>query len=295
MVAAQSKVRHLRPTLDATGIPSLRAVRVSLEASVDNKAEPRASANARWTEFESARLRRHYAFLIANQLNIRISDGASLRKLSLNLALGIQFDGSKDFLALDPTAAFFGNLRERGVESVHFAVLETSGDLHHIFAAQFPESHIEGSVAQLVRESSACVALADRASVAAALRGILRQPDLESALLRLETFAVGKLGRRYPTIAVLWRQRWDRIASQFGLPVPLRRFLETVDAVEAFQEKLQRQAVCLPTAFKNEQAAIDTLHSLARSCAGGWRVAPGRWMRLMAHCPVLRDLPISSN
>ncbi len=295
MVVAQLSTRNYQHKFDTAGTPRLRAVRELLTPPVINELGLRACTDAIWKSFESATLRNHYAVIVAHRLRVKIRDASQVRTLSLNLALGIGFDGTKEILAIDPTPAFVDRLHERGVESILFAVFETNDDLCGAFEARFPRSCMLASVSHLVRQSLACVTPADRSSVAAALRGIYRETHLVSALSKLESFAVGKWGRRYPGVAELWRRRWERIAGHFELPIALRRFLETADAIVAVQEKLQRQAVRLTASFKSEDAAVETLSALVRNCAGGWRVAPRRWMILTAQCAALRELPFVSD
>jgi transposase-like protein len=289
---AQLGIRNFRHRFDTVGTPGLRAVRELQTPPAANEPGLRACTDAGWKLFESATLQDSYAVVIVNQLRIKIRDASTVRTLSLNLALGVRFDGTKEILALEPTLAFVDGLHERGVEAVFLTVLETNDDLCGAFAARFPKSHIVACIVQLVRQSLACVTLTDRPSVAAALKGIYREPNIVSALSRLESFALGKWGGRYPRITELWRQQWKNIAGHFELPTALRQFLETVDAVGAFQEKLQRQAVSFPTSFKSEEVAADMLLSLTRNCASGWKVAPRQWMCLTARCAALREHPI---
>ena len=289
MVVPQLNVRNYRHRFDTVGTPGLRAVRELQTPPVANEPGLRTCIVAGWKLFEGAILQDTYAIIIVTRLQIKIRDTSTVRTLSLNLALGIGFDGTKEILALEPTPAFVDGLLERGVKSIFFAVIETNDDLCGAFAARFPKSHMVASIVQLVRQSLSGVTLADRSAVAAALKGVYREPDLVSALSRLESFALGKWGGRYPRITELWRRQWKNLAGHFELPAALRRFLETVDAVGALQEKLQRQAANLPTSFKSEEAAAEMLLSLTRNCAGGWRVAPRRWMSLTAHCAALRE------
>lgn len=289
MVVAQLSVRNPRHEFDTAGVPNLGAVRGLQTSTVASERNLRACTNTRWRAFESAAVQSNYAVIVVNRLQIRVHDAPAVRTLSLNLALGIGFDGTKEILALDPTLAFVDGLHNRGVDSVIFAVLESNQGLCNVFAERFPGSRMQASIVQLVRQSLACAVLTDRTSIAAALKGIYREANAAAALLRLEAFALGKLGIRYPRIADLWLRQWERIAGYFELPTALRRFLETVDAVGAFQEKLQRQAVSLPTTFKNEDVAAEMLLSLARNCVGGWKVAPKRWMSLTAHCAAIRE------
>ena len=292
MAVAQLNNRIHQHQFDTTGAPSLRAVRESQAPLAANEPGLQACTDSRWKLFESAALQDHYAVIIVSRLQIKIHDAPTVRTLSLNLALGIWFDGTKEILALEPTSAFVDGLHRRGVESILFGVFETNDDLSSAFAARFPKSHMVASIIQLVRQSLACVTLADRPLVAAALKGIYRERDLVSAQSRLELFALGKWGGRYPRVTELWRRQWKNVAGHFELSIALRRFVETVDAVGAFQEKLQRQAVSLPTSFKSEEAAAEVLLSLTRNCAGGWKVAPRRWMSLTAQCAALREWPI---
>ena len=295
MVVAQLSTPNYQHKFDTAGTPRRRAVRELLTPPVANGLGVRPCTDAKWKSFESATLRNHYAVIVANRLQVKIREPSQVRTLSLNLALGIRFDGTKEILAIDPTPAFVDRLHERGVESILFALFETTDGVCGAFEARYPRSCMQASISQLVRQSLGCVTPADRSSVAAALRGIYRETYLVSALSKLELFAVGKWGRRYPGVAELWRRRWERIAGHFELPIALRRFFETADAVVAVQEKLQRQAVSLTTSFKSEDAAVETLSALVRNCAGGWRVAPRRWMILTAQCAALREQPLLSD
>jgi putative transposase len=55
--------------------------------------------------------------------------------------------------------------------------------------------------------------------VAAELRLIYQAQTAELARQQLETFAAGKWGQKYPTIAASWRRAWEQVIPFFAYPL----------------------------------------------------------------------------
>jgi transposase-like protein len=75
--------------------------------------------------------------------------------------------------------------------------------------------------------------------VARDLRAIHTSSPAEAAAAALEAFAE-KWDRRFPTISRSWRDRWEQITPFLGYPPPIRKVIDTTNAIESIQYSLRK-------------------------------------------------------
>lgn len=78
-------------------------------------------------------------------------------------------------------------------------------------AAVFPATNLQTCIVHLIRNSLDYAGWTDRKLLAAAIRPIYTAPSAEAALAKLEVFAQGPLGQKFPTVTAAWRHAWDRV------------------------------------------------------------------------------------
>jgi putative transposase len=128
----------------------------------------------------------------------------------------------------------------------------------------------------LLRNSLAYVPWKDRKAVAAALREVYRAVDATAAEAALSAFESGAWGRKYPSIAPIWRRAWPEVIPFFAFPGQVRRILYTTNAIEAVNAKLRR-AVRTRGHFPTDDAALKLLFLVLNRAEKKWTMPPHHW------------------
>ena len=149
----------------------------------------------------------------------------------------------------------------------------------------FPQTQIHTCVVHLVRRSLAFVSYKDRKRVAAMLRTIYRAETIAGAEQALAAFATSAEGKRYPTIAPLWRKQWEYVTPAFAYPPEIRRVLTTTNAIESLHMQL-RKIIKTRGHFPTDDAAAKLLYLALRNIKKRWHPAP-HWQLALSHFAVL--------
>jgi putative transposase len=128
-------------------------------------------------------------------------------------------------------------------------------------------------IVHLVRASLNYVNWKERKRVAADLRNVYRAATVEQAELELQTFAAQWISK-YPAIAKLWRQHWERIIPFFAFPAEIRKVVYTPNAVESLHMTL-RKVIKTRGSFPNEDAARKLLYLALRNVSKKWSTIQG--------------------
>ncbi len=115
------------------------------------------------------------------------------------------------------------DLRHRGVADVLIAVVDGLKGFPEAIGASFPRTLVQSCIVHLLRNSLAYVPWKDRKLVVAALKQVYRAVDATAAGLALSAFESGPWGRKYPSIAPIWRRAWPEVIPFFAFPAEVRR------------------------------------------------------------------------
>ena len=225
-----------------------------------------------------------YPIVFFDALRVKVRDEGTVRNKAVYLGLGVRPDGTKEILGLwieqTEGARFwlrvFNELRNRGVHDVLIAVVDGLKGFPEATTATFPKTLVQTCIVHLLRNSLAYVPWKDRRLVAAALKEIYRAIDATAAEAALAAFEGGPWGRKYPSIAPIWRRAWPEVIPFFAFPGDVRRILYTTNAIEAVNAKLRR-AVRARGHFPNDDAALKLLFLVLNRAEKKWTMAPHHW------------------
>lgn len=245
------------------------------------------------TAWQQRPLESCYPVVIFDALRVKIRDEGVVRNKAVYLALGITRTGTKDVLGLwieqTEGAKFWHRvmteLEARGVQDILIALIDGLTGFPEAIQAVFPQTQIHTCIVHLVRRSLAFVSYKDRKRVASLLRAIYRAETIAGAEAALEAFAQSPEGRRYPTIAPLWRRHWDLITPAFAYPTAIRTILTTTNAIESLHSQL-RKIIKTRGHFPTDEAATKLLYLALRNIKKRWNPAPG-WLMAITHFAVL--------
>jgi transposase-like protein len=235
-----------------------------------------------------------YPVVIFDALRVKIRDEGVVRNKAVYLALGITRQGTREVLGFwiqqTEGASFWlrvmSELKSRGVEDILIALVDGLKGFPEAINTVFPQTQIHHCVVHLVRQSLAYVSWQDRKAVAAELKAIYRAPTLDAAEAQLAAFEKSAWGKRFPTIAALWRRHWDHVRQVFQYPPEIRRRLYTTNAIESLHMQV-RKIIKTRGHFPNDEAAGKLIYLALRNIVKKWKSASPHWAASMTHFSLL--------
>lgn len=83
----------------------------------------------------------------------------------------------------------------------------------------------------MIRNALRFVSYADRKAVAAALKPIYTAPDADAARVELDAFAASELGKKNPTVTMVFERAWEQFIPFLAFPPELRRVIYTTNSI----------------------------------------------------------------
>jgi putative transposase len=222
-----------------------------------------------------------YPIVYFDALYVKMREGGQVQNRAVYVALGVNMEGAKEVLGLwasnNEGAKFWlqvlTDLKTRGVQDVFIACVDGLKGFPEAIETVFPHAQVQLCIVHLVRASLHYVTWKERKRVAADLRNVYRAATAESAEFELQTFAA-QWNAKYPAIAKLWRQQWERVIPFFAFPADIRKVVYTTNAVESLHMTL-RKVIKTRGSFPNEEAARKLLYLALRNVSKKWSTIQG--------------------
>ena len=174
-------------------------------------------------------------------------------------------------------------IRNRGVRDLYVVCVDGLRGFPQAIASVFPQAEIQLCIVHLIRNSVNYATWKDLKPLTADLKPIYRAATADAAERELREFE--KKWAKYPAIAKLWREQWERVVPFFSMPAELRKVVYTTNAVEALHRSL-RKAIKTRGAFPSEEAAVKLLYMAILKASSKWHTVQN-WK------PVLNYLEIT--
>lgn len=68
---------------------------------------------------------------------------------------------------------------------------------------------------------------------------ITKQPTVEATAAALDAFAEGDWGRKFPTVAAMWRRQCEQAILFFAYPLEVRKIIYTTNVIESMHMQLR--------------------------------------------------------
>ncbi|MDK6080620.1 IS256 family transposase, partial [Massilia varians] len=236
------------------------------------------------TQWQQRPLEAMYPIVYFDALRLKIRDDGTVKNKAVYLALGVRADGRKEVLGLwieqTEGAKFwlkvFNDLKNRGLDDVLIAVVDGLRGFPEAIEAVYPQAQVQTSIVHLIRNSTTLASWQDRKGLAAALKPVYRAANAEAAQAELEAFAAGPWGKRFPTVAAMWRRQWQQVIPFFAYPPEVRTIIYTTNAIESLNMRL-RKIVKNRGHFPTDEAATKLLYLALRNIEKDWKMPPRTW------------------
>jgi transposase-like protein len=235
-------------------------------------------------EWQSRPLERVYPLVILDALWVKMKEEGVVRNQAVYLALGTRVDGSREILGIWVAASegakfwmkVMNELKARGVEDILLAIVDGLKGFPEAIRAVYPRTDVQTCIVHLMRASLDYCSWKDRQPVAAELKEIYRALDAEAARERLEAFAAGPWGRKYPMIAANWRRVWEEVIPFYQFGPATRKMVYTSNAIENVNRQL-RKIIKNRGHFPSEGAAVKLIYLALRNLTAKWTGPAVNW------------------
>jgi putative transposase len=229
-----------------------------------------------------------YLVVWIDALVVKVRVDGVVRNRPAYLVLGLNVEGKKEALALvigtgEESAKFWlkvlTDLRNRGLRQVCVVCCDGLTALPEAIEAVYADAWIQCCVVHLIRNSLKHVSYTDRKQIVKDLRPIYRAATEEAAAAALGAFD-DTWGSRYPMIAELWRNHWERFIPFFAFPEAIRKIIYTTNSIEAVNRQL-RKIIKTRGHFPTEDAALKLLWLALMQAEKKWTYPIRDWSRAL--------------
>jgi putative transposase len=216
-----------------------------------------------------------YPVLFLDALFVKMRHEGRVENRAVFVALAITMEGQKEVLGIWTGAGegakfwlmVLTEIRNRGVRDLHVVCVDGLRGFPQAIASVFPHAEVQLCIVHLIRNSVNYATWKDLRPLTADLKPIYRAATADEAEMELRAFE--KKWAKYPAIAKLWREQWERVIPFFSMPAELRKVVYTTNAVEALHRSL-RKAIKTRGAFPSEEAAVKLLYMATNKASSQW-------------------------
>jgi putative transposase len=235
--------------------------------------------------WQSRALEPFYGIVFLDALYVKMRHEGRVENRAVYVALGVNLEGKKDVLGLWTSAAegakFWLNvlteLRNRGVRDIYLVCVDGLKGFPQAIESIYPKAQVQLCIVHMVRASLNYVTWKDRKKVVADLKPIYRARTADEAELQLSEFETR--WPKYPAIAKIWRENWERVIPFFAFPEEVRKVVYTTNAVESLHMSL-RKIIKTRGSFPTEEAALKLLYLALSKVVAKWETVQN-WKQML--------------
>jgi putative transposase len=226
-----------------------------------------------------------YGVVFLDALYVKMRHEGRVENRAVYVALGITLEGKKDVLGLWTSAgegakfwlSVLTELRNRGVRDIYLVCVDGLKGFPQAIESIYPKAQVQLCIVHMVRASLNYVTWQDRKQVVAALKPVYRAATADEAERQLSQFEAQ--WPKYPAIARLWREHWERVIPFFAFPEEVRKVVYTTNAVESLHMSL-RKIIKTRGSFPSEEAALKLLYLALSKVVAKWETVQ-HWKQML--------------
>lgn len=232
-----------------------------------------------------------YAVVFLDALFVKMRHEGRVENRAVYVAIGIDLEGRKDVLGLWTGASegakfwlsVMTEMGNRGVKDIYLVCVDGLKGFPQAIESVYPLAQVQLCIVHLVRNSLNYATWQDRKKAAADLKAVYRASTAEQAAIELHDFE--KKWLKYPAIARLWSDHWERVIPFFALPAEIRKVVYTTNAVESLHMSL-RKIIKTRGSFPTEESAIKLLYLALSQTAAKWNTVQN-WKPFLNYLQVM--------
>jgi transposase-like protein len=219
---------------------------------------------------------------------------------TMYVALGVNLQGKKELLGLwlgETEGAKFWlscltDLKNRGVNDIFVVCVDGLSGFPEAIRTAFPQTKVQLCIVHLVRAALKYVTDKDSREVVADLKTIYQAATVLEAEGALDAFEK-KWGDKYPTIVKQWRAKWSDIITLFEFPAPIRKAIDTTNAIESVNSVI-RKFTRNRKQYPNAESALKLIYLAIHEASKQWTMPIVGWKAALNHFAILFEdrLPV---
>ena len=239
-------------------------------------------------EWQNRPLESVYAVVFMDAIHYHVRGEGQIVKKAVYIAIGINLDGRKDVLGMwvgeNESAKFWATvlngMRNRGVQDIFIACTDNLTGFSAAINAVFPQTDVQNCIIHQLRNSGKYVSYKDIKKLMADLKAVYAATDETAALSALDAFEE-IWGKKYPRIAVSWRENWANLSAYFKFPDAVRRLIYTTNAIEGFNRQL-RKVTKSKSVFPTDDSLLKMLYLAMMDITKKWTGRRMDWSAIHA-------------
>lgn len=209
------------------------------------------------------------------------------------VAIGVNLTGRKELLGLwlseNEGAKFWlsclTDLKNRGLSNIFVACIDGLSGFAEAIHAAYPETKVQLCIVHLVRAALRYVSTQDSKEVIRDLKKIYQSATVIEAEKALEEFAQA-WDEKYPTIAKMWRAKWNDIITLFDFPPPIRKAIYTTNAIESVNSVI-RKFTRNRKIYPNADSALKIMYMAIHEASKKWTMPIHHWKQALNHFAIM--------
>ena len=239
-------------------------------------------------EWQTRPLEAIYPIVFMDAIHYHVRSEGQIVKKAVYIAIGISSSGEKDVIGMwvgeNESAKFWlsklNELKSRGVEDILIACVDGLTGFSNAIEAVYPQTQIQQCIIHQIRSSTQFVSYKDIKALIADLKLVYKATTEESALLNLELFDE-KWGKKYPKIAISWKNNWPRLSTYFKYPQEVRTLIYTTNTIEGYNRQL-RKVTKNKSVFPTDDSLLKMLYLATQDITKKWTSRQKDWGQMIS-------------
>ena len=239
-------------------------------------------------EWQTRPLEAVYPIVFMDAIHYHVRSEGQIVKKAVYIAIGISSSGEKDVIGMwvgeNESAKFWlsklNELKSRGVEDILIACVDGLTGFSNAIEAVYPQTQIQQCIIHQIRSSTQFVSYKDIKVLIADLKLVYKAATEENALLNLELFDE-KWGKKYPKIAISWKNNWPRLSTYFKYPQEIRTLIYTTNTIEGYNRQL-RKVTKNKSVFPTDDSLLEMLYLATQDITKKWTSRQRDWGQMIS-------------
>ena len=243
-------------------------------------------------EWQTRPLEAIYPIVFMDAIHYHVRSEGQIVKKAVYIAIGISSSGEKDVIGMwvgeNESAKFrlskLNELKSRGVDDILIACVDGLTGFSNAIEAVYPQTQIQQCIIHQIRSSTQFVSYKDIKALIADLKLVYKATTEESALLNLELFDE-KWGKKYPKIAISWKNNWPRLSTYFKYPQEVRTLIYTTNTIEGYNRQL-RKVTKNKSVFPTDDSLLKMLYLATQDITKKWTSRQRDWGQIISQLQI---------
>ncbi|MGL4653322.1 IS256 family transposase [Cetobacterium sp.] len=239
-------------------------------------------------EWQTRPLEAVYPIVFMDAIHYHVRSEGQIVKKAVYIAIGISSSGEKDVIGMwvgeNESAKFWlsklNELKSRGVEDILIACVDGLTGFSNAIEAVYPQTQIQQCIIHQIRSSTQFVSYKDIKALIADLKLVYKAATEENVLLNLELFDE-KWGKKYPKIAISWKNNWPRLSTYFKYPQEIRTLIYTTNTIEGYNRQL-RKVTKNKSVFPTDDSLLKMLYLATQDITKKWTSRQRDWGQMIS-------------